>query len=189
MTERSIQIGLYYAIGSAARCALPNYTPVGWFECDLASVSKSGFFTEYEIKLTAADLKADGKKRTTIARYREIKTDNPHKRFRRIERRHKKHDQLKCSDTRGPSRYYMVVPAGLVDHPAIPPWAGIIRASEQTANWSSVRVIRQPQRLHVHRVDPRMIRDMFKTSYYRAWSMICRGAEIVGESERELADE
>jgi hypothetical protein len=41
------------------RC-MTNFTPKGWWECDLAYLTKSGYL--FEIKLTAADFRKDGEK-------------------------------------------------------------------------------------------------------------------------------
>ena len=52
MTEQTIQNRLYYMLRSAAQCLMPNFTPGGWWECDLATVTRAGYFVEYEIKLS-----------------------------------------------------------------------------------------------------------------------------------------
>ena len=65
MTERDIQIAIWWAWGKAGHCCMPNYTPRDWWECDVFCVSKAGYFTEYEIKLTAQDFRADAQKQAT----------------------------------------------------------------------------------------------------------------------------
>ena len=38
---------------------LPRITPEGWWECDMFSTTKAGFWTEHEIKVSKADFKND----------------------------------------------------------------------------------------------------------------------------------
>jgi len=41
---------------------MPNYTPRGWWECDVFELTKAEMFVEYEIKLSRADFRADRNK-------------------------------------------------------------------------------------------------------------------------------
>lgn len=41
---------------------IPNYTPSGWFESDIFELTKSGYFREYEIKMSLSDFRADAVK-------------------------------------------------------------------------------------------------------------------------------
>ena len=61
LSERLIQKKLYHRL-FGNRLVLPNFTPNGWFECDIWVLTKSGYGREYEIKLTVSDFKADAKK-------------------------------------------------------------------------------------------------------------------------------
>lgn len=87
---------------------LPNYTPAGWYECDVFEITKAGYFREYEVKLTRADFKADAEKRHNG--WRAALTT--------------KHEAM--GDPRGPSQFWFVTPKGLVTLDDVPAWAGLI---------------------------------------------------------------
>lgn len=116
MTERQIQNALFWPLcrkGHQNIC--PNYTPRGWWECDLFSVTRAGFMVEHEIKISVADFRNDAKKegRHYDREARELLIRN-------------KHAQLALADPKGPARFFYVVPEGLVGAADVPEWAGLI---------------------------------------------------------------
>jgi hypothetical protein len=116
---------------------LPNFTPRRWWECDLFELTAAGYFREYEVKVSLADFRADAGKESTAW--------TPGQ-GRRVER---KHDLLARGDPRGPSRFWYVVPAGLVDVAAVPAWAGLIEMhTAPSCAWYRERVVRPAPRLH-----------------------------------------
>lgn len=62
MNERTIQLALFQHLRSTCVCAAPNYTPDGWWECDVWAVTRAGYGIEYEIKLSVHDFRADKQK-------------------------------------------------------------------------------------------------------------------------------
>ncbi len=100
MTERQLQQLIFYKRHAACRLVLPNYTPGGWFECDVFAVTKAGYGVEFEIKVTAADFKRDAEKTS-------------------------KHELLAARSERAPSRFWYVVPSGLTS-PLLPEYAGLM---------------------------------------------------------------
>ena len=66
ITTLEMEIALARFINPRVNLVVPNVS-WGFFnhECDLISISKSGFATEYEIKVSKSDLKADKKKKHT----------------------------------------------------------------------------------------------------------------------------
>jgi len=93
MKSNDVQRALIGAIDTRAKLAVPNVSwgLVNWGECDLLVMSGSGYLTEYEIKVSAADIKREWKKdRWTIPGFRN--------QFNNLIK-----------------EYYMAVPAKLVD--------------------------------------------------------------------------
>jgi hypothetical protein len=94
--------------------AVPRYTPARWFESDLFFWTPAGYVTEFEIKLSLADFRADASKETRV--------DVPGKGPVMV----RKHAALAAGCTDGPTRFFFVTPAGLIPPGEIPPWAGLI---------------------------------------------------------------
>jgi len=93
MNSNDVQRALVKAIDTRVKLAVPNVSwgLVSWGKCDLLVMSGSGYLTEYEIKVSAADIKREWKKkRWTSPTYRH---------------------NFKCLI----KEYYMAVPAKLVD--------------------------------------------------------------------------
>ena len=59
--EADIQLALSYRHVYKGQLAVPNVT-MSWGECDLLAVSLAGYVTEYEVKISIADLKREWKK-------------------------------------------------------------------------------------------------------------------------------
>lgn len=141
----------------------PNYTPSGWWECDVFEVTKAGCFYEYEIKLSVADFKADARKenRKWIDGYGEdAKYDVTNK-----------HDLLSKGDSRGPQRFFFVVPKELADQIVIPAWAGLITVryyeSAKSRFKASIQTEKDAPRLHKQKVNPKVLEHVRGIFYYR----------------------
>lgn len=87
----------------ARNFVLPRFTPQGWWECDVFELTPSGYFREYEIKMSRGDFLADARKANDGVT---------------------KHQRMRSND--GPTRFWYVVPWGLVDSMEVPLWAGLI---------------------------------------------------------------
>ncbi len=98
---------------------LPNYTPSKWWECDLFELTESGFFREYEVKISRADFFADAKKQSQVYPW-------PYGKSAVFEN---KHALLTQRDPRCPAQFWFVTPAGLVKPEEVPEWAGLIELS------------------------------------------------------------
>lgn len=105
---------LYWDCRSASRLLVPRYTPAGWWENDLFRVTKAGYWYEYEIKISAADFRADSQKSESEGWGADRQTRT-------------KHDVLALSE-RGPSRFFFVAPLALAERllPDVPAWAGLL---------------------------------------------------------------
>ncbi len=99
----------------AANTVIANFTPPNWWENDVCMVTKSGYWIEYEVKLTVADFRVDSQKQKEVlprAWGEPVKFEN-------------KHDLL-ANTERGPCRFFYVVPEGLLANEQLPVWAGLI---------------------------------------------------------------
>jgi hypothetical protein len=105
-TELSLQLAILRHVGTNVAAFCPNYTPVGWGECDVWTITKSGYVTEYEIKVSKPDFMAD---------------------MRKTVNGQLKHDLL--AQGKGPSRFWYVVTHAIGDlslELACPAHAGLI---------------------------------------------------------------
>ena len=142
MTARDIQRRLVHDLLKTGNFVVPNFTPPGWFECDVFCVTGSGFFREYEVKLTLSDFKADADKRD-IASYRRrheaIGSKYP------LPPERNKHALLAGASADGPKQFWFVVPVTLVEQvrQVLPVWAGLLVA-ETTSRKAA------PFNVHIH---------------------------------------
>ena len=152
MTERDMQLALYYRHRSSACAILPNYTPPWWYECDLYVVMKSMLSVEYEIKTTRSDFRADFGKR-------------------------EKHARLSKLGLAGstPTRFFFVVPEGLVTADEVPTYAGLMYARPNPSyKRTTLTVLRKAPRLNGKQLTEKTIREMHRISYYRFWNLKAR---------------
>jgi hypothetical protein len=133
---------------------MPNFTPCGWFECDLWEVTKPGYGVEYEVKVSRGDFFADASKQCWV------RVDG--KRQPRV-----KHYDLRDRLPHAPSRFYFVVPAGLVRLDEIPEWAGLIEIDRTDRGHVSERLAKAAPKLHGKKVDPSVIERAKVNAYYR----------------------
>jgi hypothetical protein len=103
MTERELQAAIYDYRRSIMQwpVLVPNVVCWSW-ECDLLYISKSFYATEYEIKLSVADYRAD-------------------------KRKYVKHKRLSYAQI-GPKYFYYVCPENIIDPAKLPEYAGLFYA-------------------------------------------------------------
>lgn len=155
MNELSIQLAIFAKLVSSHHHICPNLTPPGWFECDVFAITNAGYMHEFEIKLTKQDFKKDAEK---SGGWRAKAIGLPAK-YARIENR----------DEQGPSRFYYVLPEGIVDSADVPEWAGIHRATSGRFG-VVLRKEREAKIIHKKKVEPLIIERVSKTFYWRMWS-------------------
>lgn len=163
LSEFDIQNSLFSRLFQSYHHVIPNYTPLNWWECDLFAVSKDGYFVEYEIKTSAADFYKDSRKTRNFDRGL-LALNNPN-----INGEKNKHDLLASKSTLGPSRFYFVMPEGVISSDEVPDWAGIMRASK-FGHRTCVGVERKAPRLHREMVNEAVIHHIQKLFYYRFWN-------------------
>lgn len=160
---------------------LPNYTPPGWWECDLFEVTPAGYFREYEVKLSIADFRADRSKQQDV-RGTGRWVPNPTAKFPGGTRyecdRESKHDLLAKGDARGPSQFYFVTPAGLLDTEPLPPWAGWLEVYTISPNAGASLFVRsRVEAPRIHRVKLKDDPNHHRGTCY--WRMHREGKEHV----------
>lgn len=108
-------------------------------EADMLYISHSGYSTEYEIKISRSDFKADKKK--TIGFFT-------------------KEEYLRAG--KSINYFYYVTPKGLLKLDELPDYAGLIEIGD---SYYDVNYIKNPKRLRKEKADFRNM--MFEKSYYR----------------------
>jgi len=137
LTEGLIQESLKNIL-SQPRFLLKNLYVFGW-ESDLLILTKSGYWYEYEIKISRADFKNDFKHKTD------------------------KHN--KCLQNFGyvrkPNYFYYAVPENMVSIDEVPEYAGLVYITE----YGSYKIIKQAPKLHKEKVDPNKLNLVDKFYY------------------------
>lgn len=160
MSEAKIKASQY--INALARhiwtrnLCIPNFTPNGWWECDLAEFTPGGQFREYEVKLSVADFRADSKKSDEHS----IFSDRQGPLL-------SKHQSLEIGHPYAPNQFWFVTPTGLLDPIVIPSWAGLIEISDNLGQ----REIKEAPVLHKNRKTDQQMLGYRKCFYYRYWNL------------------
>ena len=108
---------------------MPNCIPNNWWECDVLEIMKSGFWYEYEIKVSRSDFRADAKKAKFFG--------NKH--------------ELLAGNKRGPNRFFFVTLKVIVTEDDIPEWAGWYETYTDESRSPTVRVIKRKDAPDRHR--------------------------------------
>lgn len=165
MTARDIQRRLV-ANSYRHNFALCNYTPRGWFECDVFEVTKAGYMVEYEIKLSRSDFAADAKK--AKERWEINHTSGRAAWEKKVEPT--KWEQLAANQQAGPSRFWFVIPCGVdIRDAEVPEWAGFIKAEMPGESWRRIQmhVQRPAPLLHRVKVAPSILEHAQSVCYWR----------------------
>lgn len=199
--------------GSRGFC-IPRYTPCGWWECDLAYVTAAQYLVEYEVKLTRQDFLADAKKVQGGSRYRrrlqtlerylqdEQSEDRRQSLQQQIQRTKDqmvtKHQRLAAGCPSGPSRFWYVIPDGMLELEDIPEWAGVITVTNPklqlqpdtpeshqrqllaTHHWSYLHTqqVRQPRQLHRKKLPQTVLDHMRGVCYWRMLTYYTAGGRV-----------
>lgn len=146
MKSSSLTRKLYTYLFSKYYPIAPNVYIYNW-ESDLLAINKeTGYITEYEIKISRADFKADFKK-------------------------NKKHEMLEKSfksknEKDLPNHFYYVTSPGLLDKSEIPSYAGLIEIG------SSVRFLKRAPILHKNKIDNGFEIQLLTKVYYKYWNKL-----------------
>jgi hypothetical protein len=158
-SEFTIQNSLFYDLQKKSEIVITNFTPKNWWECDIWAVSKSGYATEYEIKISRADFKKDVEKERRVRGIGcQMVTE-------------KKCDILQeCvsgdGHTHPPKHFYYVTPEDMVEPDEIPEYAGHIVMCSRVS-----KTLKRAPVLHRDKADQGDIDNAKRAFYYRYWNM------------------
>lgn len=154
---KAITSAIYWKYRSSSWAIAPCYTPHGWYEADVWAITNARYSVEFEIKLTPGDFRADAQKRgpRLVGSLGAVDLRS-------------KHDRLAARDANGPSRFWFVVPSGLVED--VPEWAGLIHAMPFNGR-VHLRGVRKAPQLHRHPIEDAEaeVRRIHQRLYHRFW--------------------
>lgn len=162
---------------------LPNYTPRGWWECDVFATTAAGYFREYEIKLSVTDFKKDRKKSARPYRLGEKSGWGKPSIG--------KHELLSKGDPRGPVQFWYVTPPGLLfpepvengnPEAVVPPWAGLIEICAQ-GHWLRPREVKAAPRLHGEKFSQKRLDHARSVTYWRMHSLLKTHEWVMAEKD------
>ena len=162
ITRRLIADRMRACHGAGGRL-LPRYTPKGWWECDLFELTKSGYFREYEIKLTLSDFRADAAKKKT-----KWTLDSTCMHWQQVDLG-TKHGHLGRANPDGPRQFWYVTPSTMViPDGEFPIWAGLITAMVNPhAAYKMTLLERRPAPI-LHSIKSKItLGDIHETSWWR----------------------
>lgn len=144
---------------------MPRFAPAGWWENDLRSVTRAGYWTEFEVKLTRQDFLADKAKSS-----KRWEGEYPNM----VEVVENKHELLATTE-RGPARFYYAVVEGVASAVDIPPWAGLLefkwakydyqRGGEEKGRWM-VEEVKKAALRHRNKADT-LVNQIYRAAWYR----------------------
>jgi hypothetical protein len=125
MTEKEIVNGFCDMVMKrrAANKIIPNVF-IGNYEADIFEITKAGYTSEYEVKISKADFKSDANKNNGY--YSNAETGFKHK-------INYKKDELARGDR--VNYFYYIVPEGLINKEDLPNYAGLIYVKKITTTY------------------------------------------------------
>jgi len=171
LTADDLTCALYNPLRASSAILVPRYTPLGWFECDLCRVTKTGYLHEYEVKVSLGDFRADAAKAPT--KWQKVDGswgNHPHGKA--------KHDRLANGDTRGPVHFWYVVPSAIADavQAELPAFAGLIAADRKSRRVTLTHRVKAP-RLHKQKANPLIAIHVASLFPYRFWNLYLKSTE------------
>ena len=169
-TEMKAACIIWQETRPAAQLVIPRFTPLFWHECDVLVVMKSGFWHEFEIKLSLADFRADRRK----SRKHLVLNGG----------RGEEMEEPLLARYLGPNRFWYAVPEEIAHQVAneLPQWAGLaVFKTWSNGVRSMIRQKRAPLR-HKREIDPRVLEQARGVMIYRMWAALVR-CEGLGEPQ------
>jgi len=148
MSENLIQMSLYYWLQYSKnhRFITPNSCNIFPWEVDLLSVTRAGYFHEFEIKITLADFKADSRKQ-------------------------RKHQKLKLGTQHIPKYFWYVIYGFELQAEDVPGHAGLIEIAPNKSCWylGYPRVLKEAPKLNGRKITEKEKERLCQSAYYRFW--------------------
>jgi hypothetical protein len=176
--ERQVQDSLYvHCAIKNHEIVVPNSCVFGW-ESDLVSVNKTGFVTEFEIKVSRADFKAESKKA-----HRKLLVDPVQKSGVFGDVTHPR-----------PNYFYFAVPDGLIRPEEVPDYAGLIyvkRRAETVAGrvalyYGTAVEVKPAARLHREKITEWQRKQLARALTGRYWKQRVRASATEEAFERRV---
>lgn len=145
---------------------LPKYY-INRYECDVYSITQSGYSCEYEIKISLEDFKKDFDKSNKNSWG--VRTNNSPEIM--------KHSLIKTG--KRTNRFYFVTPVGLIDKSELPEYAGWIVYGKLRYGFEQIIKLKEAPLLHKNKMDikhtvPRSIADKVYWRYVYQQNEITR---------------
>lgn len=147
LTEQAIQKLLATKFNAQGSLCVPNCGVFGW-EADLVRISKHLIASEYEIKISTADFRADSKKW-----WKHGSLSNTGESSRRAK-------------GMTPAYFWYVAPVGVIPHAEVPKYAGLI----ELVGTDIVRSVKAPK-LHKHEASLRQVLYVSRGAAIRFWNL------------------
>jgi hypothetical protein len=157
---------------------IPNYTPTGWFECDLIEFTDAGYFREYEIKVSRSDFFHDADKQSEVFP----------RAFGEPQRFENKHALLAARSPRGPAQFWFVVPKGLIRLNEVPEWAGLIEVcpGQQPYGRLHEMELKKAPRLHSTKPSDAIRQHALGVCYYRMHGALAKLTRLQRETRKQV---
>ena len=151
-------------------------------ECDFLSVSKAGLLTEYEIKTSRSDFKADFRNKPSkhkrmagepisVQKYNSEKSNENYRKG--LQAVYDEYEELQDPFV---NYFYFVCPEGLIKPEELPEYAGLIYAKwftygdqSHSGRWI-VQEIKKPKRFHKNKPDDKFIITMLRSVMFKYYS-------------------
>lgn len=164
MNEREVQLAIFNKYSKSNRIIMPNYTPIGWWECDVCCLTKAGYMREWEVKLSASDFRADFKKG--------------------------KHKLMAEESDRCPRQFWFVMKEGLVPISDIPDYSGLIYIEERVHSyfdgdhrWLNLNEVKKAPFLNKNKETCDIEQHMRSVASYRYWNQLEINVQLTKQIE------
>lgn len=148
-----------------------NFTPIGWWECDVFELTKAGYYREYEIKISRGDFFSDKTKEREFYPRGGVSWDPVTKSYP-PRTKESKHELLAARDPRAPVQFWYVMPEGLITLDELPTWAGLIEVIKCHGDRWWPKEKKTAPRLHKTKCDLRVVAQLHETCYYRYHNLL-----------------
>lgn len=171
LTAKEITVALWWHFSPSSDILIPRYTPRDWWECDMWRLTKNGFVDEFEVKTNIADFKADSAK----VKRGHMLFDSENKTW--IESKEERKHELLQGESKGPNRFWFVLPRELIGQVEIPEYAGLVSVG------GSTHIEKPAPKRHFRKWDGNR-EKVFQTFYFRFWTHETK-TKIQTEASRE----
>ncbi len=143
---------------------LANYY-IGNWECDIYSLCRSGYSSEFEIKISRSDFFADFNKNFNSSRL-----------FLREKTLVMKHDKIKSGERT--NRFYFVVPESLITVSEVPDYAGLVYYKPEIKRFDKIKEAPLLHRRKIILNEKDVLFDIAYSLHYKYWHLFYQNRRI-----------